>query len=66
MTTRHGPKGPLVSANVVANLLRINPDVLDDLIHRGAVRTERIKGNLFIDLDDAERAVKATRGGGAE
>jgi hypothetical protein len=65
MTPRHTPAGPLASARAAADLTGMPRPELDDLIRRGAVRTERIGGKLYVDLDDAERAAKATREGGA-
>lgn len=66
MNTPRPPAGPLVSPRAAADLIGTPRHKLDELIQRGAIQTARIKGKLFIALDDAERAVNATREGGAE
>ncbi len=64
MTTRTPPRGPRVSARVAADLIGITGPALDALIDRGVVRTERIGGKTFVDLDDAERAASESGEGG--
>ena len=64
MRERPTPRGPRVSPRVAADLIGISPPELDALIRRESVRTERIGGKVFVDLDDAERAAKASAEGG--
>lgn len=52
------PPGPRVSPRAAAFLIGIPQPELDDLIRRGVIRTERIGGNVFLDLDDAERPAR--------
>jgi hypothetical protein len=58
------PSGPLVSPKVAADLAGIDPGELDALVRTGAVRSERIKGRLFVNLDDAARVADRKRKGG--
>ena len=58
------PPGPRVSTRVAIDLTGIDPRDLENLIRSGAVRTERIGGKLFIDLEDTERAAEERAGGG--
>jgi hypothetical protein len=60
------PSGPLASARAAADLCGIDPAELDTVVRTGAVRSERIKGRLFINLDDAERAARDGAGKGAD
>jgi len=64
MTTRTPPRGPRVSACAAADLTGLTQTVLDSLIDRGLIRTERIGGKTFVDLDDAERAASESGEGG--
>src|ERR1019366_8543211 len=49
------PPGHLASKLVACDLLNIGMRELDALIQSGRVRTERIKGRLYVDLGDVER-----------
>jgi hypothetical protein len=65
MTSKRAlPSGPLVSPKVAADLAGIDPGELDALVRTGAVRSERIKSRLFVNLDDAERLADRRRKGG--
>lgn len=65
MTDATPPRGPRVSLRVAADLIGLPRTELDALVGRGIIRTERIRGKLFIDLDDAERTANELKGGGA-
>jgi hypothetical protein len=56
--------GPLASLRAAADLTGIDPRELDALVRIGAVRSERIKGRLFVSLDDAARVAARKRKGG--
>jgi hypothetical protein len=51
--------GPLVSPRVAAELSGVALPVIYNLIREGKARSERIKGILFIDLDDVEAYARA-------
>ena len=54
MKPTHAP-GPLARLRAASDLTGIPRERLESLIRSGAIRTERIKGETFIDIDEAER-----------
>lgn len=54
MRPTHAP-GPLASLHAAADLTGIPRERLESLIASGKLRSERIKGETFIDIDEAER-----------
>jgi hypothetical protein len=56
--------GPIVSLRVASELTGTPPARLADLVRSGAVRSERIKGRVYVSLDDAERVARGEWEGG--
>ncbi len=59
------PPGPLASPVAASDIAGISLDAVHALIRDGSVRSERIKGSLFVDLDDIARAVARDASGDA-
>ena len=49
------PPGPLATLRAASDLTGSPRERLESLIRSGALRTERIKGETFVDIDEAER-----------
>ena len=50
--------GTLATIRATSNLTGIPLTCLEDLIRSGALRSERIKGETFVDIDEAERVAR--------
>ena len=51
---KHTP-GPLATLRAASDLTGIPRERLESLIASGKIRTERINGKTFVDIDEAER-----------
>jgi hypothetical protein len=63
LAPRPAPCGPLVSPRAAAHLVGATETEVLALIAAGRVRAERIKGKLFISLNDLDDAAGRPRGG---
>jgi hypothetical protein len=59
------PDDALVSARVAADLAGVPLPRVLSLVRAGSVRSERIKGALFVSLSDVDHAARDVAGKGA-
>lgn len=56
------PRGPMVAVRTASGLARVSEPAIARLLEAGMVRSDRIRGELFVDLDDIRRVTQ--RGAG--